>query len=114
LVEIPGWVPGTLAQSVWDLAPEGGEPYKSPVVGGHREALTIFDANVSAARSAIASASDEDFMKPFSLAMGGQTLFTMPKLGVVRTWVINHTIHHRAFLISYLRINGVAVPDMYG
>ncbi|MFI5178269.1 MAG: DinB family protein, partial [Vicinamibacterales bacterium] len=33
---------------------------------------------------------------------------------VVRSWVMNHMIHHRAQLGVYLRLNDVAVPAIYG
>jgi hypothetical protein len=30
LVEIPGWVEGTLTMDEWDVNPVGGEPYRTP------------------------------------------------------------------------------------
>jgi len=39
---------------------------------------------------------------------------TMPKIAVVRTFVMNHVIHHRGQLSVYLRLNNVAVPSIYG
>ena len=54
------------------------------------------------------------FLKPWSLLTEGKPMFTMPRYTVVRSFVINHTIHHRAFLLSYLRLNDVPVPGMYG
>jgi len=53
-------------------------------------------------------------MKPWSLLAGGQTLFTMPKIAVVRGMIFNHLIHHRGQLTVYLRLNDVAVPGVYG
>lgn len=114
LVEIPGWVEGTLTSDTWEIAPVGGEPYKMAILTCRDEMLRNFDAHVSAARKQIASTSDEEFNKSWSLLMGGQPVITMPKLGVIRTWVLNHTIHHRAFLLSYLRLLEIPVPGMYG
>ena len=53
-------------------------------------------------------------MKPWSLLKGGQTVMTMPKIAVLRGFVMNHTIHHRAQLGVYLRLNDVPVPSLYG
>jgi uncharacterized damage-inducible protein DinB len=53
-------------------------------------------------------------MKPWSLLRSGQTLMTMPKVAVVRTFVMNHIIHHRGQLSVYLRLNDVPVPSIYG
>ncbi|WP_406695026.1 DinB family protein [Singulisphaera sp. Ch08] len=38
----------------------------------------------------------------------------MPRATVIRSMVINHTIHHRAALCVYLRLNDIPVPGMYG
>jgi uncharacterized damage-inducible protein DinB len=45
---------------------------------------------------------------------GGQTLMTMPRTAVLRSFVMNHIIHHRAQLGVYLRLNNVPVPSIYG
>jgi uncharacterized damage-inducible protein DinB len=74
----------------------------------------VFDKNVAEARAAIAEASDATFMSNWSLTMGGQALMTMPKIAVVRTFVMNHVIHHRGQYSVYLRLTGVPVPSIYG
>lgn len=114
LVEIPGWVEGTLTQDVWDINPPGGEPYRTTLLTSRQEILDSFDANVATARKRIAEAPDEEFGKSWSLLAAGETLLTMPKLSVIRTWVLNHTIHHRAHLCVYLRLNDIPVPGLYG
>ena len=45
---------------------------------------------------------------------GEKTLMTMPKIAVVRTFVLNHVIHHRGQLSVYLRLNNIPVPSIYG
>lgn len=114
LAEIPGWVPGTMTQDAWDINPTNGTPYQSPALESPAEIVALFDRNVAAAREALQAVSDADLSKSWSLLSAGQPLFTTTKLGVVRTWVLNHTIHHRAFLCAYLRLNDVPVPGLYG
>lgn len=114
LAEIPGWVEGTLKQDSWDINPEGGEPYKTPAISSRQEALDMFDKNVADAREAIASTSDADYMKEWSLLSAGQPMITMPRIGVIRSFVLNHAIHHRAHLCVYLRLNDIPVPGLYG
>jgi uncharacterized damage-inducible protein DinB len=114
LAEIVGWVEGTLSHDSWDVNPVDGEPYKSPKLGSRQEILDLFDANVAAARKRIAETPDGEFAKSWSLLSKGETLITMSKLGVIRTWVLNHTIHHRAHLCVYLRLNDIPVPALYG
>ncbi len=79
-----------------------------------KEILDLFDRNVAAARKAIAAVKDEEMMQPWSLLQAGKELFTMPRAAMIRGFVLNHLIHHRAILCVYLRLNNVAVPGMYG
>jgi uncharacterized damage-inducible protein DinB len=46
--------------------------------------------------------------------MKGETVFTMPRAAVLRSFVLNHMIHHRGHLCVYLRLNDVPVPALYG
>lgn len=114
LAEIPGWVEGTFAADVWDLNPPGGEPYQPPKLGSRQEILDLFDANVVAAKKCLAATPDAEFFKMWTLASGGEMIMTIPKIAVVRTWVINHMIHHRGILTVYLRLNDIPVPAIYG
>ena len=65
-------------------------------------------------RAALADASDDHLMKPWSLLAGGQTVFTMSRVVVIRSMIMNHGIHHRAQLGVYLRLNDAPVPAIYG
>jgi len=114
LVEIPGWTEGILTQTEWDIQPKGEEPYRMPQLANRAEILAEFDKNLAAAKKAIAATSDADYAQDWSLKMQGETLVKMPRVACIRTWILNHTIHHRAFLCSYLRLNDVPVPGMYG
>jgi uncharacterized damage-inducible protein DinB len=53
-------------------------------------------------------------MKPWSLVAGGKTVFSLPRVGVIRSFIMNHCIHHRGQLSVYLRLNNVPVPSIYG
>jgi uncharacterized damage-inducible protein DinB len=114
LAEMPGWVAGTLNSPSLDIAPVGGPAYQSPKLTSRQEILAVFDRNVAAARKAISSAKDEDVAQQWSLLQGGKPMFTMPRAAVIRNFVLNHTVHHRAILCVYLRLNDVPVPGMYG
>ena len=43
-----------------------------------------------------------------------QVYFTMPKVAVMRSFVMNHIVHHRGQLSVYLRLNDIPVPSIYG
>ncbi|HUK14981.1 MAG TPA: DinB family protein [Bryobacteraceae bacterium] len=109
-----GWTVDTIAKDSFDIAPPGAPPYKEEPAGSKKELMDRFDKGVTAARAAIAGASDQHLMASWSLLSGGQTIFTMPRIACVRTMIMNHTIHHRAQLGVYLRLNDIPVPSIYG
>lgn len=114
LAEIPSWGGPGLHLPELDIAPVGGPAYVSPTFESTEALLATFDKNVAEARAVLAGMSDEDYMRPWSLLMGGKTLFTIPRLNVARTWVLNHLIHHRGQYSVYLRLQHVPVPGSYG
>ena len=109
-----GWTADTMTKDSFDVAPPGAPPYNPPKAASTEELLAMFDKSVKEARAALAGASDEQLMQPWSLLGGGKVFFTMPRIGCIRSFVMNHTIHHRAQLGMYLRLLNVAVPGMYG
>jgi uncharacterized damage-inducible protein DinB len=114
LAEIPSWVDMTINLTELDIAPVGGEPYQSPKLASRQAIIDLFDKNVASARKAIESVSDEAMNENWSLLAGGQPLLTMPRSAMIRSFVLNHAIHHRAHLLVYLRLCDVPVPGMYG
>lgn len=76
--------------------------------------LATFDRFVTESRALIAAASDEALMVPWTLRAGSHVIMTLPRVAVLRTMVMNHIIHHRGQLSVYLRLNDVAVPEIYG
>jgi uncharacterized damage-inducible protein DinB len=114
LAEMPTWGVHALSMDELDINPPGGEPYQPVQAGSVSEILEQFDTNIAKLRDAIESASDEDFMKPWTLKNGGEEVFTMPKVAVLRGMVMNHTIHHRGQLSVFLRLNDVPLPGTYG
>jgi uncharacterized damage-inducible protein DinB len=86
----------------------------NPELKSRAEILATFDKNTATARKAIADATDAHLLKPWALKAGSNTVFTLPRVGVVRSFILSHTIHHRAQLGVYLRLNDVPVPSIYG
>jgi uncharacterized damage-inducible protein DinB len=114
LANLPSWLALAIKQDSLDLAP-GGKPTQAPPAPKNtKELLAEFDKNVKEGRAALAAASDAELMKPWSLLNNGTVLMTLPKAAVVRGFVMNHIIHHRAQLGVYLRLNNIAVPAIYG
>lgn len=114
LADISSWPAEIITKDELDLSPDG-KPYVPPAPPKSRaELLARFDANVKAAREALAGVSDEELGRTWALKMTGATLLSMPKAQCLRGFVLSHTVHHRAQLGVYLRLNDVAVPAIYG
>jgi uncharacterized damage-inducible protein DinB len=111
---LPAWAAEVIDRASLDVAPVGGPPYQLPKATSQQELLALFDQSVAKGRAAIAKASDEHLLKPWSLLAGGKNIFTLPRTAVLRSFVMNHIIHHRAQLGVYLRLNDVPVPAIYG
>jgi uncharacterized damage-inducible protein DinB len=108
--ELAGWVVPTIGQDQLVMDPN----YTPRVVKSRAEVLKQFDADVKTSRAAIAGASDEVLMKPWSLVVAGKPVMTLPKVAVLRSFVMNHMIHHRGQLAAFYRIAGVPIPSIYG
>ena len=109
IAEMPAWATSGISRDSLDIS--GYQPFEPKSTAALLEA---FDKNVTGAHDAIAGVSDETLMKNWSLKRGEVTLMTMPKIAVVRSFVLNHVIHHRGQLSVYLRLNDIPVPSIYG
>ena len=114
LANIPSWPVFTIGQDSLDVAPKAGGGPQTPQPATRKALLDLFDKNVADGRAAIAKATDQQLFQPWTLLAGGQTMFTMPRVAVLRSFVMNHLIHHRAQLGVYLRLNNIPVPAIYG
>jgi uncharacterized damage-inducible protein DinB len=107
---VPMWGSVTLKQPELDTATM--DPI--PPVTNRAELLSMFDRNAATTRAALASTSDAELMAPWALKRGSQTIFSMPKAAVWRSFVMSHLIHHRGQLSVYLRLDDALVPSIYG
>lgn len=114
LAEIPSWTAVTMKETELDMAPPGGSGYAPPEFASVEALLAHFDRHVAEGRAILAAAKDAEFAVPWTLKAGGYEIFTLPRLAVLRTWVLNHIIHHRGQFSVYLRLKDVKVPQTYG
>jgi uncharacterized damage-inducible protein DinB len=111
VAEMFGWTENTVKQDVLDFAEGDWKPFEPKST---EELLKFFDENLAKAKAALGETSDETFMTDWTMRNGEQVYFTMPKVAVMRTFVMNHIIHHRGQLSVYLRLNDIPVPSIYG
>ena len=108
---IPFWGTMTLQTEELDFA----QPQPpNPVATSREELLARFDKNAADALAAMEAAEPAAFGQPWTLRVGEKVIFSQPRAGVMRGFVISHLIHHRAQLAVYLRLLDVPVPALYG
>jgi uncharacterized damage-inducible protein DinB len=111
VAEMFSWTPTTLQNTELDFSKIDYKPYEPTSTA---DLVEYLDKNVAEAIDALRNAPDEVFMENWTMRNGETVYFTMPKLAVMRTFVMNHIIHHRGQLSVYLRLNDIAVPSIYG
>ena len=109
IADIPSWTLMAFDRDTFDL----GE-FKNPDTTTTKELLALFDENQAKAHAVLSEVPDELASGMWSLTGHGATYFTIPKTAVIRTWVLNHIIHHRAQMGVYLRLLDIPVPGVYG
>ncbi len=111
VAEMFGWTPVTLQNSELDFAKMGYKPFEPQ---SSEDLLEFLDKNVAEAIETLRNTPDEVFMENWTMRNGDTVYFTMPKVAVMRSFVMNHIVHHRGQLSVYLRLNDIAVPSIYG
>lgn len=91
----PGTVPPPSANSVEDIR-------------------AAFEKNVRTAEELLSNMSEQAALGNWRLVFKGKEIFRKPRLGVLRTNLLNHLYHHRGQLSVYLRLLDVPVPVVYG
>ena len=114
IAEMPGWGVNTVESDQLDLQPPTGPEFEEFQAASQAKVLEFFDRGVAEAKEAVARVSDKAMHKDWTLLVGGNPIFTMPRIAVLKSMILSHIIHHRAQLSVYLRMNDVPVPGMYG
>lgn len=111
VAEMFGWTPATLGQPELDFSKFDYKPYEPKST---EELVEFLDKNVAEAVETLRNTTDEVFTENWTMRNAETVYFTMPKAAVMRSFVMNHIVHHRGQLSVYLRLNDIAVPSIYG
>jgi len=110
IASLQEWGVMTIAKSEIDM--DGAGP---PAPASSRAALlATFDEKAAAFRAALVGRTDAELTAIWTLKLKGKVLFSMPKVAVLRSFVMNHLIHHRGQLSVYLRQLDIPLPSIYG
>ena len=75
--------------------------------------LAQFDKNVVIGEEALKATNNEQLEENWTMKNAETIFFSGKKITAIRRYVLNHTIHHRAQLGVYLRLNNINVPASY-
>jgi hypothetical protein len=110
---MPSWVSMAVSQDELDLNPPGGSAYKPPATDTSSQLLAAHREAAAKAIAAVRGTTDQHLTTPWRLLVGGRVVMEQPRHVVIAD-TLTHLAHHRGQLTVYLRLNGVAVPSVYG
>ena len=114
VARMPSWLPLILNKDELDLNPKGGSNVDQRPLRTSAELVQAHDEGVAQARTALTAATDTHLMTTkWRLLVSGQIVSEELRHIVVRDTFM-HLSHHRGQLTVYLRLNGIAVPAIYG
>jgi uncharacterized damage-inducible protein DinB len=105
--------PGGVAQ-VAGLDTMERPQFERPEPKSKREVLEALGHSLASAMEFLRGLDDARATQTWTMTLGGNPIFSMPRIGVVRTIMLNHWYHHRGEMQVYLRLLDVAVPSVYG
>lgn len=85
-----------------------------PEPASKAEVLAKHDESIAAALEFLRGLDDERAEATWTMARGGRTVMSLPRIEFVRMVMLRHVYHHRGELCVYLRLLDVPVPSIYG
>lgn len=111
IAEMIGWTQGIMEHAELDFSKMDYKPFEPKST---EDLVEYFDKNASEAIETLKNCSDERFIETWTMRNADKVYFTLPKVAVMRSFVMSHVIHHRGQLSVYLRLNDISVPSIYG
>jgi uncharacterized damage-inducible protein DinB len=108
--QVPGVIAGFVSQPT--LALTGG--FTQAQATSRAEVLTALDNSVAKVNAIVGGMDDATAASTWTLTAGGKTLVSVPRIGIIRSLMLNHWYHHRGQLSVYLRELEVPLPSIYG
>lgn len=110
VAELPTWVTMALNTDELDFATSHYDPPRFE----DTEALeAYFEKGLAEARIRLAKATEAELLRNWTMRNGDQIYMVATKGEVIRM-AYSQTVHHRAQLGVYLRLNDIPIPGSYG
>jgi uncharacterized damage-inducible protein DinB len=88
--------------------------FEPPTPSSVEEILTTHDVGLRVAQDCLNGLDERAAQRNWSLRFKGDEVFTVPRVGLIRSLMLNHWYHHRGQLSVYLRLLEVPLPVIYG
>jgi uncharacterized damage-inducible protein DinB len=88
--------------------------FERPEPKSKREVLEALGQSLASAMEFLRGLDDARASQTWTMTLVGKPIFSLPRIGLVRTIMLNHWYHHRGEMQVYLRLLGVQVPPVYG
>ena len=111
VASIPGNLAGLAQLERFDASQANFNPSEASSVD---EILAAFDTSMKAAEDYLSGLDDKTAAGNWRLTLGEKEVFTIPRISMLRSLMLNHWYHHRGQLAVYLRLLEVPVPVIYG
>jgi uncharacterized damage-inducible protein DinB len=105
--------PGSVAAAVVPDSMEAPN-FSQPEPKSRQEVLDTFSKSLESAKDTLKKMDDARLASMWSLTKNGRVLMSVPRVGFIRSILMNHIYHHRGQLSVYLRMLDVPVPSIYG
>lgn len=105
------WGLATMTTSGLDMEKS---PYVPPSFEILHDLLNDYNDKTLELRHLLEKASDDQYNENWCLQAGEKIYFDMPRISVLRAFVLKHMVHHRGQLSVYLRLLDIPVPSIYG
>ncbi len=106
-------VPGSVAAAAVPDTMEAPS-FSQPEPKSRQEVLDTFSKSLESAKETLKKMDDARLTSTWSLTKNGKVLMSVPRIGFIRSILMNHNYHHRGQLSVYLRMLDVPVPSIYG
>ena|ERR1022692_2105308 len=110
VAELPEWTKMAVTTNELNLDMDHFEPV---LAKNRKELLEMFEKNLAEAKANLENATEELLTEPWTMRSGDQVYYKATKADVIRM-SFSQTVHHRAQLGVFLRLNDIPIPASYG
>lgn len=111
VAELPTWIGLVVNKDVFDI---GSDAFERLNPENKKELLAKFDEKLEEGLDTLVAMTPEQLEEDWTFKYGDHIIAKSSRYQNIRTWALNHQIHHRAQLGVYLRLLDIPITGTYG